>query len=228
MSQRERPAAVLVIAILQFVGGGLGLLQDVSGAVMQATGAGQSMAKAFTPPAPPGGKPVEAFDADAFMKERIPHYSIYLWSHFTLDTLLCLLMILSGIGLLQMKQWGRRLAFGYAAYSILLRLWTVLYTVLFINAVTVEMVTAQQEHTLAQMGPQQAAAAAQVMQLTSKVMGVAVYFGVIFQLALLAYPMVVIFLLSRKSVSEAFADAEIERVNGALDAEAFRSPPSND
>jgi hypothetical protein len=216
MSQKQRPVVVMVVAILQIVIGGLWLVIDIGQMGMHLTGADQALGKAFTPKTAPAGQAIEPTDANAYMEEHIPHYTAYMWSHFVLDTTLSTLMILSGVGLLRMKRWGRRLAFVYAAYSILLRILTVTYGFMFVIPVTLALMESEQDKAIAQMPPQQQQAAQRTLGTVKTVMRVMLYGIQLGQLVVIIYPILVVILLTRKSVNEAFAAQEMEQAEPAF------------
>jgi hypothetical protein len=150
---------------------------DIGSMGLHLTGADQALARAFTPKTGPGGQAMEPTDANAYMAEHIPHYTVYMWSRFALDTTLSALMLVSGIGLLRMKRWGRQLALVYAPYSILLRIATVTYGLMFVIPVTLTLMESEQQKSFAQMPPQQAQAAQQMLAAIQNVTRVMAYAG---------------------------------------------------
>jgi hypothetical protein len=130
---RRRPTAVLLIAVLHFVFGGLGLLCTVCAGVMELTGTQQALANAGTP----GQKHQAELQArrkevsEQVHEERIPLYRAYSVTNRVFNTLFCVLLIASGAGLLRMQSWGRWLSVVYGVLSILANLAVFVYTIAF-------------------------------------------------------------------------------------------------
>jgi hypothetical protein len=112
MKRPNRPAIVVVMAIMQIVFGSLGLLRGLCGVGLQLAGG----AKAFAVPAGPQQPQVP--DVDALLRAKIPHYELMQYGQLALGVLSGTVMILSGVGLLRLRPWGRRLTIGYACYNI--------------------------------------------------------------------------------------------------------------
>jgi hypothetical protein len=122
--RRRRPTAVLIIAILHFVFGGIGLLCNVCGGVMDLAGSPQARA---ADPQQARRKEV----TEQVMSQRIPLYRAYTLGNKISSLLTSLLMIASGVGLLLMQSWGRWLSVVYAVLSILVNLIVLVYTIAF-------------------------------------------------------------------------------------------------
>ena len=107
----ERPVVVLVFAILNLVFGGLGVLGFLCGGVIFAfVFAALSSA--------PGGAPIPQFP---------PGLVTLLVIVFIYSFIMAIVLIISGIGLLNMKRWGRNTTI---AYSIITIVYSVVSTVL--------------------------------------------------------------------------------------------------
>jgi hypothetical protein len=109
----QRPTPILVMAILSFVFGGLGLMVVCCG------GAGaaiiSTMAKAPRPAAQPGAP--NPFAGLGIMD--IPEYKSYMIVDLSVSLLLALLLIACGFGLLKMQKWSRPLSIIWAILKIL-------------------------------------------------------------------------------------------------------------
>src|SRR5262249_3000254 len=94
----HRPTAVFVIAILQFVFGGLSLVLDLCGGAMQAGGPGLF-----------GGSGAQAqmqaemtFEMEKALEKRLTNHKFIGACLLVLDLALCGMMIGGGVGLVQM------------------------------------------------------------------------------------------------------------------------------
>lgn len=119
-----RPSSVLVIAIFQFIFGGLGLLCDMYAGAAQASGSAGMAGGGGT------AKQQEiqqnmTRDLERAMERRLPGHKTWTIALLLLDVLLCFMMIGSGVGLIQMQPWGRTLAMGGAALSVVLKVFNV-------------------------------------------------------------------------------------------------------
>lgn len=193
MSKQPLPAAVLVVAILHFVGGGLSLLcVEAPGLATQAAGGASGIMKGFAGSGNPAMADIEKMEA--FQKRELPHQGLFAIVSLSLGLVLSLVMIISGIGLLKLQPWGRTLSLIYAPCSILMRLAGTIYTLLFVSPVILRYY-----ETEANFPPQMRAQ----MLMTQKI---TVYTSVLFGLVFIIYPIVVLFLLTRPGVVKAFAD----------------------
>src|SRR5947209_9931292 len=120
----KRPTAVTVIAILHFVFGGFGLLCGIYGAAMQLGGgnamfAGAGGAQAGQP------SPLQQ-EMQKQINEAKPGPVNYARMGGSLLT--SVLMIVSGVGLLQMQPWSRTLSILYAILSMALTVFSTIFT----------------------------------------------------------------------------------------------------
>jgi len=125
---RQRPVAVLVMAILNFVFGGLGLLCLTCGAIGFLAAA--SLLKSI--PAPSGGGPNPAAEITG-MFDSIPGYIPYMITTTILGVVMAIVLIVAGVGLLNMRPWARWTCVVYSTYTILASLFTLFYTVTVVN-----------------------------------------------------------------------------------------------
>jgi hypothetical protein len=133
---KQRPASVLVIAILNIIGGGLGLLGTVCSGGGQLLGGGK-MFTGSTTAAPPGKQQefteFEEYQkrAEKFLNEELPGGPALKYGEMSVGLVLSVLMLVSGIGLLSMQSWARVLAILYAILSILHHLASLIFAVGF-------------------------------------------------------------------------------------------------
>jgi hypothetical protein len=120
---RERPTSVLVMAILNFVFGGLG--------VVCVCCAGISLALMF---GLASGSP-EFAKYSAAIEREIPAYKIIAIASLVISLFLSILLIASGAGLLSMQTWGRWTAVVWAVLSILYSILVLVLTVFVSNPV---------------------------------------------------------------------------------------------
>jgi uncharacterized membrane protein (DUF2068 family) len=116
---RQRPAPIVVVAVLNLVLGGLGLFCTVCSGITSLAGG---------PPAVTGGTLEQQRRAQAdrqrtevtrkIVKKRAPFHPAWLVLDQGASALFSLALIVSGIGLLSMQSWARWLAVGYAALRI--------------------------------------------------------------------------------------------------------------
>jgi len=126
---RERPTVLLVMAILNFVFGGLFIICGLCGmGSVLFTGAlfkGMSSAtKGTTGPGQP-----DVFGEMSRVFDTIPGYYPVQIGSMLLLIVLNIVLVVAGIGLLQMKPWARWLSVGYGAASIVLQFVIMLYAI---------------------------------------------------------------------------------------------------
>lgn len=125
--RRYRPGSVLVVAILQIAFGALNLLEKLCGLGFQLAGGN----KIFAPPGSP--QAAQQPDVEGFLREKLPYYDAMRYGGMALGLVVGTVMIVSGVGLLKMRRWGRRMTIGYACYSILRTILSIVFA--FIVAV---------------------------------------------------------------------------------------------
>jgi hypothetical protein len=180
---RRRPTAVLVIAILHLVGGGLDLLGVICGGVAQAVG------NPFANTAPAGAQQAEM----ARLRQQIEALNppAFVYGSLTANLLLDLMLLTAGIGLLWMQPWSRTLSLVYAVLAILNRL----FVVVFGLVVTVPAFQA----LIQQQGP-----ADPNLQPFLSFMRVGMIGGLLFSGLFIIYPIVVLIILNLQHVKAAF------------------------
>jgi hypothetical protein len=172
------------MAILNFIFGGIWLVMLVCSGVILVVAS--SLVGSF-PRMPNAPDPTEQMTV---MVERIPGFVPFTVVSLTLGVLVCLLLIVSGVGLLKMRLWGRWLCVAYACLSILYTLMSTVFTLVFYNPVMAEY---QQEVARKYRGA----------VTTSPEMLNAV--SVVAAVAYLVYPVVILIVMFLPSVSAAFA-----------------------
>jgi hypothetical protein len=122
---QNRPTAVLVIAILHFIVGGLGLLQSVCGGVLLLSGGMEMMAKI--------GGPQAAHQIEVM--EGLPYYKFYMVGNLVVDLVFDMMLLAAGFGLLRMRAWAHKLSIAYAVTSILHKVIIAIYTFSYLLAI---------------------------------------------------------------------------------------------
>jgi len=186
--RKKVPTAVLVIAILHFVGGGLGLVGSLCGLAMQ--GANRTFA-GF------GGQPGQADVQEKVEKtlgQKIPAYKSIQIGSLVVNLVLSLLMIAGGIGLLQLMTWGRSLSIVYAFLSIANHAFTVVYSFAFTLPAT--------QALFRELAAQDAKAEPMVTMMQAVVTA-----GVVIGALFVAYPIAVLVIMFRPSTVRAFEKA---------------------
>ena len=139
--RRQRTTAILVIAILHLVGGGLGLIISLCGC------GGLIMTNALssampTEPRTPGQPPPMSrspVDVTNYYNEHIPGYRAFTFGGLALSLMLDIMLLAAGIGLLNVQPWARWLSIVYAPISILNRLASFVYQLVWVLPVTQEL-----------------------------------------------------------------------------------------
>jgi hypothetical protein len=139
--RRQRTTAILVLAILHLVGGGLGLIISLCGCGGLVMGNALGSIKPPTLPARPGQPPPppplpSANDAMKYLNDRVPGYLAFTIVGLGLSFLLDIMLISGGIGLLNMKLWARWLSLVYAPISILVRIGSFVYQLIWVMPAT--------------------------------------------------------------------------------------------
>jgi hypothetical protein len=188
---RYRPTAVLVLAILHFVGGGLGLVGDLVGIAMQAMSANQAGA------APGPNQPVTAQNFGAglnrYVEEKVPSYQALTFAQLAFGLVLDVVLLVGGVGLLNMRPYGRTVSLGYAVLSILARLFGIVYGLAVVLPVTNEYLD-----KVVQQNPGMSA-----VVTGGRVGGV---IGLLVGAVFILYPIAVLIVLLRPRVAAAFRD----------------------
>lgn len=116
---QEKPLSITVIAILHFVFGGLGIVFGICGGIGLALGGGRQTYFFHSGGTAPNQVKVEKTQEDLQKAlESGPAHEAIQVGELVLDLALSIAMIISGVGLLQLRSWGRLLSMVYAVSSI--------------------------------------------------------------------------------------------------------------
>src|SRR6516162_6539589 len=123
---RERPLSIMPIAILHFVFGGMGILCGICSGIQLAGGGGQN----WMTPTPTGPQAAEMKQMQDEMQQAMESaggsHAVQIGT-VIIDLAISIIMIVSSIGLLQLRPWGRLLSIVYAILSISLKIFEVVY-----------------------------------------------------------------------------------------------------
>jgi hypothetical protein len=186
--RRARPAAVLVIAILHFVGGGIGILYDLCGLAGQVLKTA-IMSGSFGPMPQNNGQLGSMQD----LETRIPGYQAMQYAQLSAGLVLSGFMIVAGVGLVQMRPWGRFLSIVYAVVSIVTHIGEDIYNFGYVVPGMQSLMrdAAAKEPQLAKTG-------------FGSMMESFVMIGPALQALLIIYPIVVLIIMLLPSVRAAF------------------------
>jgi hypothetical protein len=123
---RHRPTAVLVMAILNFIWGGLSIICFsciAAGFLML-----NSMLKSL-PTSAGGGGTLQVVP----YSDVIPGYLAYMIAHTIIGVVMAILLIVAGIGLLNMQPWARWCCLVYSTYHVLETIFSLFYTITVVN-----------------------------------------------------------------------------------------------
>jgi hypothetical protein len=116
----KRPMAVTIMAIVNFVIGGLGLVGVIAGVATNFGALGTAPAAAVKPgTANPADPFATANELTSYIIQHVPNYKSFLIAGIIVGLLRAVLLIGSGIGLLGMKPYGRMLAFVYIVIALI-------------------------------------------------------------------------------------------------------------
>jgi len=191
-----------VIAILHFVFGGFGLVCGLFALAMQSLFDPTKFMGMGGPP--PGGAP--GLDPNEMMKQvqdRMPSYmQTVAIGHEAVGVILSIIMIVAGIGLLQVRPWGRVLSILYAVVSILVKIAFAVYTFVLVIPVSreVNQIVFQQVRAQAKNPREQA-----MMEAIMSMADTMTLMQVVVPLFMIVYPVVVLVIMFLKSTRQAFA-----------------------
>jgi hypothetical protein len=182
---RQRPASVLVLAILHLVGGTIDLLGVLCSGVMQFAGPGGLLGM------PGGGAGPDPTIRLQQAIEAIPGQKAFTAAELVVNLVLDLLLLAGGIGLLNMKSWARTTSLVYAPLAILNRLGTLIYTL-------VVLVPGFETILQEELGRDPQFKSFGSLMKTSMILGAVI--GALF----IIYPIVVLIILNLRTVTAAF------------------------
>jgi hypothetical protein len=140
MPRRNVPAAVMVIAFMHLIFGGLGVICLGCSGVMDLAGGQKALAGMGTPEQQRQAEAQKRRNevTEQVHAERVPLYRVYSTTNRVLSVLFSIAMVASGVGLLYLQSWARWLSVGYAVLSLLANLVVLVYTLAFMNAADAE------------------------------------------------------------------------------------------
>jgi hypothetical protein len=124
--QKRSHAGVMTIGVLQLVFGAIGLICGL----IALSGVSESLTAGQQGGGAPGA-PSQA-EIQKMMQEEMPNQKVEEKVEYAVGLVLSVLMVVSGIGLVQMKNWGRQVANVYAVLSIIFRIASVIFAVIFV------------------------------------------------------------------------------------------------
>jgi hypothetical protein len=212
--RRQPTNAILVIAILHLVGGGLDLAGSLCGCggLILTNSIGSLMPAPPTLPARSGQPPPPPLpnfnDMMKSMNDQIPGYLAFTIVSLALSFLLDIMLLSGGVGLLKMQPWARWLSLVYAPISILVRIGTAVYQLIWVLPATQAMF-----------------AKSMAAPAFSSFMTVSSGIGVFVNLLFCTYPIAVIIVLLLPSTAAAFrGEISVRNVDGRGE-EAFQEDP---
>jgi hypothetical protein len=186
---RERPLSITPIAVLHFVFGGLGILCGLFGGVMLLSGGQTLMSQTSAGYNSP--KVIQMQEEIQKTMESVPGFHVVPVVNTGGDLAISIIMIVSGIGLLQFRPWGRLLSIVYAVASIALKVFAAVHAMAFtIPAMNGFLNTHQ--------------ATAPEEQFTLTIMRMTTFFPPIYYLLCMIYPIIVLIIMFRPAVVQAF------------------------
>jgi hypothetical protein len=138
---RQRTNAILVIAILHLIGGGLGLVLTLCacGGLVFSNMAGSIVPTVATQTKKGTDKtapPPSTSDIMNYYNDNVPGYRAFTYGGTGVDLLLDILLLAAGIGLLSVQPWARWLSLVYAPISILYHLGSFVYQLVLVMPAT--------------------------------------------------------------------------------------------
>jgi hypothetical protein len=126
---KKRPAAVTVMGILNLVFGSIMLLCFMCNGIQVVMQLGGNRPGALNDPNDPTTKMLD------FMKAEIPGFMTVQVLSLAVHLILTLILLVSGVGLLNMKGWGRIGSIFYAVSSVLVEIASLIYQLVYVNPV---------------------------------------------------------------------------------------------
>jgi hypothetical protein len=161
MIRRRRPIAAVFFGVTNIVVGALGLVFYCCSGLMVTILAAERSGALW-----------------AFLSDNLRILNPMVAAYIVASLLICLLLLISGLGLLNLHNWGRLVSIVCAVLAILLNVWNVIFQLAFVGP------TAQRFVETAMHPGQRAESAAQATFLNIFVIGVALL-AVLYSLALL-------------------------------------------
>lgn len=200
---QKRPTAVSVIGILNLIFGGLKLLGQGCVGIIGLIG----ILVIMNAPQPAAGQPDPVGDVKGLVKaidQAMPAVKFIMGFELILGTILAVVLIFGGIGLLRMRRWGRTLSFVYAIVTLIVTNAGAIYSAVQVQPAMAKAVQKWQEQMVAKQKAQGKAVAAPPMANNPFAGGVGSLVGVVLGSA---YAIVILIVLNLAHVRKAFARA---------------------
>jgi hypothetical protein len=191
MTRQNRPTAVLVVAIINMVIGGLLLFNTCCGVV----GLGLMATLLKNLPLPPGQP--NPYEGMMGIYDRVPGLFAYTIYQFLAQFVVGVALIAAGIGLLKVRPWARRICALVSVYTFLAVIAHVAYQIAVVQPATKEFM----EDYAAKMVPRGSAFPSQIMSMSSQL---GMVFLILFAVLLIAYAIALLVILYHPRVRPAF------------------------
>ncbi len=188
---QARPASVTVMAVLNLVLGSLMVLVCLYGSITNLAQSANAKQGAV------GRDDQFEVQLDREVARAVPGYRAYQVSTSLLGLLLSVALLLSGIGLLNLRRWGRSLALVWAVLMILMEIGTTTFHLLVLSPAMGEAL--RHVHVPARPGMPDPAA------LGSLIMTVANVAVVVIAVLLIVYAVILFLMMMKQNVRAAFA-----------------------
>jgi hypothetical protein len=144
---KKPPAIVVVVAVLQLVFGGLGLIEPI----LYFTGAQRAVSSWMSGLSKgPGATAINQQKVEEEVTRRVPWFPTFTLAVNLVVLLLCVLLIAGGIGLLKVQKWAWWLTMLYVLLSIAYRLTQVILLAGFITPVMADLTIEAMQQAMAQ------------------------------------------------------------------------------
>jgi hypothetical protein len=216
---RERPTGILVLAILHIVGGAFGLFGSCYAIALMAAATTSPATTPSTFATPQGGAgapkgppaPPSASEIMKYYEDHVPGYKAFTFAALAASTVLDVMLITGGIGLLRMQPWARMLSIVYAPLSILFHIVSFVYQLVYVVPATHELFS---KHT--NLGPM-----APIMEASATI-------GAFLGQVVMIYPIVVLVMMLRRKTVAAFRGEAPPRTEESFEDDPWREPPPGD
>jgi len=136
---RQRPTVLTVMGILNIVLGSLFVLCNICGGIGLLFGA-SGQGRQFQGGPNPFAEINELFN---FLQAEIPSFVVIKVCELVVSLLASVLLVIAGIGLLSVRNWGRILSIAYSVIGILVTLGSLVFTLAIVNPATERFINAR-------------------------------------------------------------------------------------
>jgi hypothetical protein len=215
--RERRPSSVTLIAVFHVIFGGFGLVCGLCSGLTQAMNVA-SAAISKSQPAPVAGRALTLADLTArqqrFLEEEVPFYNATVVTQIVVTLLQSIVLIIAGIGLFSMRSWARRLSVVFGIVGSLYHFAELVYSFM----VQIPAINAFYRD----VGRKFPGAPVASIEM------IGVWIGIAMTLAELAYPIVVLMLLTQPKVVAAFERRPALPDVSDLDLKGDSSGPASD